>query len=71
MLARQLGVKAGPKEWVSMREVVGRWAGEKDGDGELEPGQLKKALEELGGRIEGLKTCGERRQRWDRNWSDP
>jgi len=55
VLALQLGVKAGPKEWVSMREVVGRWAGEKDGDGELEPGQLKKALEELGGRIEGLK----------------
>ncbi len=53
VLARQLGVKAGPKEWVSMREVVGRWAGEKDGDGELEPGQLRKALEELEGELKG------------------
>jgi len=55
VLARQLSVSVGTAERVSMREVVGRWAGEKEGEGELGPEALKKALEELGGKIDGLK----------------
>ncbi|KLO11436.1 galactokinase gal [Schizopora paradoxa] len=55
VLAHQLGVSVGAKERVSMREVVGRWAGENVAEKELEPHLLKKALEELGGKIDGIK----------------
>lgn len=55
VLAHQLGISVGAKERVSMREVVGRWAGENAEVKELEPQALKKALEELGRKIDGLK----------------
>lgn len=55
VLAHQLGVSVGAKERVSMREVVGRWAGENVAEKDLEPHLLKKALEELGGKIDGMK----------------
>ena len=61
VLARCLGVSVGPVEKVTLREVIGRWAGEGDsvgvGEGK-EESWLKDALEKVVYELDGLKLVG-------------
>jgi galactokinase len=57
VLAKVLGVDVGEKEKITLREVVGRLAGENKGE-ELDALDLRKALERMGREVEALKPKG-------------
>lgn len=53
-LALRLGVKVGPKEAITLREVLGRHVGEKEGE-EISVEKLEEALVKLSQEVEGLR----------------
>ncbi|KZT53529.1 galactokinase gal [Calocera cornea HHB12733] len=57
VLARALGVRVGDREKVTLREVVGRWAGEEQG-ADMGPERLQRALEQLLGEADRILGAG-------------
>jgi hypothetical protein len=56
VLAQRLNISVGEKEKVTLREVLGRFVGEKMGNGEdMDLGTLKEGLERMGRAVEVLK----------------
>lgn len=53
-LAKQLGVPVGAKEKITLREVVGRLVGEKEGE-EMDVAQLEEVLTRMDAEAEGLR----------------
>ncbi|KAH8822941.1 Galactokinase [Flagelloscypha sp. PMI_526] len=61
VLAKHLGVSldaGGKREKITLREVVGRLAGENPGEAELRTEELAKILERMDGELEVLKPTG-------------
>jgi len=57
VLARALDIRVAEKERITLREVLGRLAGEREGE-ELDVDDLRKALERMGKEVEVLKPEG-------------
>ncbi|KAF9051075.1 Galactokinase [Hymenopellis radicata] len=57
ILARRLGVAVGPNEKITLRQVVGRLAGEKEGE-EMSLEKLEEVLVRMDTEVEGLKPEG-------------
>ncbi|THV05088.1 galactokinase gal [Dendrothele bispora CBS 962.96] len=55
ILARHLGVRVGKDEKITLREVVGRLAGEVEEEGEMSLEKLKEALQKIDGELAVLK----------------
>ncbi|KAK7472515.1 galactokinase [Stygiomarasmius scandens] len=55
ILARHLGVRVGQEEKITLREVVGRLAGEVEEEGEMPLEKLKEVLQKMDGELEVLK----------------
>lgn len=57
VLAKALGINVGEKEKITLREVVGRLVGEKEGE-EIDGIDLRNALVRMGKEVEALKPKG-------------